>query len=124
MASKGASLKYFFSGNGTNKLNAFAIPVMGFTTDPMNLTDYDGPWILEVHRSASDSTVRYTLEASTDGTNWTLFDDRAENLDIPCQLSKSNLRPNYFRVVVDIDPLVPPTGTITIFFQRINSNRS
>lgn len=107
-------IRYFkVSGSNVNGYSATA----SFNTDSVNLTTYDGAWLVQVSRSLATGTPRVTIQCSEDGSNWVNYNSLSTSLTIPCVVEQSNYRPNYMRVVYTIGG--SPTGTITMWYKQI-----
>lgn len=114
------SMQYFFSG--VNKLEAFAIPIASFNTPVIDMSSFNNGWMVEVYRSLTDGTVRWSLESSNDNSNWQPYDPNADgstqNLSIPDAVTQSIFYPNFIRIAFTISGA--PTGTLTAFINKLN----
>lgn|SRR5574343_1590564 len=48
-----------------------------FDSDSLDLTNYDGPWTIDVIRSASDGAPTVTIECSNDNSNWFTYKEQS-----------------------------------------------
>lgn len=114
------SMQYFFKS--TDKLSAFTIPVASFNTEPIDMKSFNNGWMVEVFRSLTDGSVRWTLQSSNDLTNWITYDPNNDgattNMTIPEAVMQSVFYPNYIRIAFTISG--SPTGTLTAFINKLN----
>ena len=88
-----------------------------FTTDAMDLRNFNGPYIVYVSRSLTTGNPRWTIEHSWDGNDWFEYDDASKNLTIPNDVRESVFYPAFMRINYEANGA---TGTVTLLLTRIN----
>lgn len=120
MATKQISKIFFTQAGPDTNFDERAIPVISFSTDWMDVSDFNQPWQVEVHREFTTGNVKWTLESSLnpDRTDNLAYDNKAINLTIPNAIKDNQMFPLLVRITFTISGA--PTGWLTCFLARIN----
>ena len=87
-----------------------------FTTEAMNLTKLNGPWVMYAERSGTDGAPKVTLQISRDGKAWSDYTVDATLVPLPASFSQSVFYPKFMRVVYVANSA---TGKVTFKFQEV-----
>lgn len=88
-----------------------------FNTDAMDLSKFQGAYVLYLYSDHSSGTPTATVQVSYDGTTW--FDYRAETttVSLPISISDDEFLPKYARIVYVANS---SNGNVTFKFDPVN----
>lgn len=88
-----------------------------FNSDGVDLTNFDGAFLVYLNSTHTQGSPTITLEQSDDDTNWFSYKSKAVNIAIPETFIDGEYRPKYLRIAYTANS---SNGNVTFELIKIN----